>query len=96
MSVTAQTSVFGPGRTAPPATVGRQVPAQRRDYYPRDALRARARSHQARPRVHLQRMLADFFTALGGCLSLATLDEFAGGIPAGRALRRGGHRPCPW
>jgi hypothetical protein len=67
MSVTPQTTpqrtVFGPGRKAPPTAVARQGQAQHRSN-PREALRARARSQQGRPTAHLQRMLADCFTAL--------------------------------
>jgi hypothetical protein len=90
MSVTAQTTphrtAFRPGRKAPPATVARPGQAQHPGYPP-DTLRARARQ-QGRPTVHVPRMQADCFTALGGCLPVATLDELAGGITAGRAIER--------
>jgi hypothetical protein len=92
MSVTPQTTpqrtVFRLDRKAPPATVARQGQAQRPGYPP-DALRARVRSQQGRPTAHVLRMLADCFTALGGCLPVAIVDELAGGITAERAIELG-------
>jgi hypothetical protein len=84
---TPQRTAFGPGRKAPRATLARQEHAQRPGYPP-DTLRARARQHR-RPTAHAPRMLADCFTTLGACLPVATLDELAGGITAGRAIELG-------